>query len=113
MFNKGNNKNNNLDLDFDNKEKIHKKYAVVSVANGDGIKELFSNIGVDVVVSGTTELTVKTDRFGNYIIRNLPRGGTYPIKPVKKRFSFYPFYLSTSFNTEDLPSELPSAITFG
>ena len=41
---------------------------------------------VIVEVSGTVQSKAKTDRFGNYIIRNLPRGGTYTIKPIKKGF---------------------------
>ena len=43
-----------------------------------------------VEVSGTTETKVKTDRFGNYIIRNLPKGGTYTIKPSKEGFKLSP-----------------------
>lgn len=41
----------------------HKKYAVVAVAQGDGIKKQFEALGVDVVVSGNQTMNPSTEDF--------------------------------------------------
>ncbi|QQS32895.1 MAG: carboxypeptidase regulatory-like domain-containing protein [Acidobacteriota bacterium] len=46
--------------------------------------------GVELVVSGDASLSVRTNRLGNYEIRNLPAGGTYTVVPREGNFSFLP-----------------------
>ena len=45
------------------KKAEHKKYAVVAVAQGEGIKEQFEAFGVDVVVSGNQTMNPSTEDF--------------------------------------------------
>lgn len=45
---------------------------------------------IQVKVTGTKEITIKTDRNGNYIAYNLPAGGNYTITPFKAGFVFSP-----------------------
>ncbi len=45
------------------KKMEHKKYAVVAVAQGDGIKEQFEALGVDVIVSGNQTMNPSTEDF--------------------------------------------------
>ena len=45
------------------KKMEHKKYAIVAVAQGDGIKEQFEAFGVDVVVSGNQTMNPSTEDF--------------------------------------------------
>ena len=69
---------------------------------------------VVIEVSGTKSMTVKPDRFGNYMVRNLPRGGTYTIKPTIKGFSFSPASRTYRGLTESKINEdyIPSEQTF-
>ena len=69
---------------------------------------------VVIEVSGTKNMTVKPDRFGNYMVRNLPRGGTYTIKPTIKGFSFSPASRTYRGLTESKINEdyIPSEQTF-
>lgn len=43
--------------------KKHQKYAVVTVANGDGLQSAFKNMGADVVLSGGQTMNTSTDDF--------------------------------------------------
>ena len=43
--------------------KEHKKYAVVAVATGDGIKEQFTEFGVDVIIDGGQSMNPSTEDF--------------------------------------------------
>ncbi len=43
--------------------KKHQKYAVVTVANGDGLQSAFKNMGADVVISGGQTMNTSTDDF--------------------------------------------------
>lgn len=45
------------------KQKVHKKYAVVAVAQGKGIKEQFEEFGVDYVVDGAQTMNPSTEDF--------------------------------------------------
>ena len=45
------------------KKMEHKKYAIVAVAQGDGIKEQFEAFGVDVIVSGNQTMNPSTEDF--------------------------------------------------
>ena len=45
------------------KKMEHKKYAIVAVAQGDGIKEQFKAFGVDVIVSGNQTMNPSTEDF--------------------------------------------------
>lgn len=45
------------------KKMEHKKYAIVAVAQGEGIKEQFEAFGVDVVVSGNQTMNPSTEDF--------------------------------------------------
>lgn len=45
------------------KKMEHKKYAIVAVAQGDGIKEQFEALGVDVIVSGNQTMNPSTEDF--------------------------------------------------
>jgi len=45
------------------KKAEHKKYAIVAVAQGEGIKEQFEAFGVDVVVSGNQTMNPSTEDF--------------------------------------------------
>jgi len=45
------------------KTKVHKKYAIVAVASGKGIKEQFEALGVDIVVSGNQTMNPSTEDF--------------------------------------------------
>jgi len=69
---------------------------------------------VVIEVSGTKNMTVKPDRFGNYMVRNLPRGGTYTIKPIDKGLSFSPASRTYRGLTESKINEdyIPSEKTF-
>lgn len=46
-----------------NKNKVHKKYAVVVVAQGEGIKEQFKEFGVDYIVDGAQTMNPSTEDF--------------------------------------------------
>ena len=43
--------------------KEHKKYAIVAVATGDGIKEAFTELGVDVLIDGGQSMNPSTEDF--------------------------------------------------
>ncbi len=43
--------------------KKHQKYAVVTVANGEGLQGAFKNMGADVVISGGQTMNTSTDDF--------------------------------------------------
>jgi len=45
---------------------------------------------IQVKVTGTKELIIRTDRSGNYIAYNLPAGGNYTVTPFKAGFLFAP-----------------------
>ncbi|MDD5021330.1 MAG: carboxypeptidase-like regulatory domain-containing protein, partial [Endomicrobiaceae bacterium] len=45
---------------------------------------------IQIRVTGTKEITIRTDRSGNYIAYNLPAGGNYTITPFKAGFFFSP-----------------------
>ena len=47
----------------ENRKKEHKKYAIVSVATGDGIKEQFTELGVDVIIDGGQSMNPSTEDF--------------------------------------------------
>lgn len=49
--------------EHETKKKEHKKYAIVAVASGKGIKEQFEAFGVDVVVSGNQTMNPSTEDF--------------------------------------------------
>ena len=56
--------NENLsEEEHSHKKMEHKKYAIVAVAQGDGIKEQFEAFGVDVVVSGNQTMNPSTEDF--------------------------------------------------
>ena len=56
--------NENLTEEEHSQKKMeHKKYAIVAVAQGDGIKEQFEAFGVDVVVSGNQTMNPSTEDF--------------------------------------------------
>ena len=44
-------------------EKPHKKYAIVAVANGDGISELYTKLGADEIVSGGQTMNPSAQNF--------------------------------------------------
>ncbi|MBO7431633.1 MAG: hypothetical protein J6U02_01890, partial [Elusimicrobia bacterium] len=69
---------------------------------------------VVIEVSGTKNMTVKPDRFGNYMVRSLPRGGTYTITPKINGFSFSPASRTYRGLTESKINEdyIPSEQTF-
>ena len=69
---------------------------------------------VVIEVSGTKNMTVKPDRFGNYMVRNLPRGGTYTITPIDKGLSFSPASRTYRGLTESKINEdyIPTEKTF-
>lgn len=46
-----------------NKNKVHKKYAVVAVAQGEGIKQQFKEFGVDYIVDGAQTMNPSTEDF--------------------------------------------------
>ncbi|MFA7073953.1 MAG: carboxypeptidase-like regulatory domain-containing protein, partial [Endomicrobiaceae bacterium] len=45
---------------------------------------------ITIDVTGTSNMRVKTDRYGNYIIHGLPKGGTYTLTISKEGYSFSP-----------------------
>ncbi len=45
---------------------------------------------IQIKVTGTKELVIRTDRSGNYIAYNLPAGGNYTVTPFKAGFLFSP-----------------------
>ncbi|MBR6918527.1 MAG: DAK2 domain-containing protein, partial [Clostridia bacterium] len=45
------------------KKKPHKKYAIVSVASGEGIKNTFTSLGTDAVVDGSQSMNPSTEDF--------------------------------------------------
>ena len=45
------------------KKKEHKKYATVTVCNGDGVKEIFTELGVDCIVDGGQTQNPSTNDF--------------------------------------------------
>lgn len=45
------------------RKREHKKYAVVAVAQGDGVKEQFEAFGVDIIVSGGQSMNPSTEDF--------------------------------------------------
>lgn len=47
----------------ENRKAEHKKYALVAVAQGDGIKEQFKEFGVDVVIDGGQSMNPSTEDF--------------------------------------------------
>ena len=56
--------NENLSEEEHSQKKMeHKKYAIVAVAQGDGIKEQFEAFGVDVIVSGNQTMNPSTEDF--------------------------------------------------
>ena len=56
--------NENLTEEEHTQKKMeHKKYAIVAVAQGDGIKEQFEALGVDVIVSGNQTMNPSTEDF--------------------------------------------------
>ena len=56
--------NENLSEEEHSQKKLeHKKYAIVAVAQGDGIKEQFEAFGVDVIVSGNQTMNPSTEDF--------------------------------------------------
>lgn len=56
--------NENLsEEEHSHKKMEHKKYAIVAVAQGDGLKEQFEAFGVDVVVSGNQTMNPSTEDF--------------------------------------------------
>ena len=58
--------NESEDVRKDNAPKAkapHKKYALVSVCNGDGVKEIFSELGVDAIVDGGQTQNPSTNDF--------------------------------------------------
>ena len=56
--------NENLSEEEHSQKKMeHKKYAIVAVAQGEGIKEQFEAFGVDVVVSGNQTMNPSTEDF--------------------------------------------------
>lgn len=56
--------NENLTEEEHSQKKLeHKKYAIVAVAQGDGVKEQFEAFGVDVIVSGNQTMNPSTEDF--------------------------------------------------
>ena len=56
--------NENLTEEEHTQKKMeHKKYAIVAVAQGDGLKEQFEAFGVDVIVSGNQTMNPSTEDF--------------------------------------------------
>ena len=56
--------NENLSEEEHSQKKMeHKKYAIVAVAQGEGLKEQFEAFGVDVVVSGNQTMNPSTEDF--------------------------------------------------
>ena len=49
--------------EHETKKREHKKYAIVAVASGEGIKKQFEAFGVDVVVSGNQTMNPSTEDF--------------------------------------------------
>ncbi len=41
----------------------HKKYAIITVAPGDGIKKMFTELRVDIVVGGGQTMNPSTEDF--------------------------------------------------
>lgn len=55
---------NNITSDKESpKAREHKKYGVIAVANGDGIKEAFLGMGADVIVDGGQSMNPSTEDF--------------------------------------------------
>lgn len=54
---------NNIVAEEAPKERAHKRYGVVAVANGDGIKEAFLGMGADVIVDGGQSMNPSTEDF--------------------------------------------------
>ncbi|MGI6509308.1 MAG: DAK2 domain-containing protein [Erysipelotrichaceae bacterium] len=51
----------------DIKAKEHKKYAIISVCNGDGIKKLFESLNVDYIIHGGQTMNPATEEFVNIL----------------------------------------------
>ena len=49
----------------ENRKKVHKKYAVVAVGQGQGIIDLFKEMGADIVISGGQTMNPSTENFLN------------------------------------------------
>lgn len=56
---------------YENDEKLkeHKKYAIISVCNGEGIKELFESLHVDYIINGGQTMNPATEDFVNILNR--------------------------------------------
>ncbi len=56
----------NNKIDF-NTKKENKKYGFISVSSGDGFKEIFKNVGVDIVINGGQTMNPSTEEILNAI----------------------------------------------
>ncbi len=59
--------NSVFDYSEDDKTKEHKKYAFISVCNGNGIKELFESLNVDHIIHGGQTMNPATEDFVNIL----------------------------------------------